>query len=247
MRYYGSNHHVERKPDGTFVTTADIEIEESLQQMIHRRYAEHVIFSEETNNEPDRISPGNKTSWIIDPIDGTHNYLRNIPVWATLIAYQHNSSIDIGVVSAPALGTRWWAIRGEGAYRARIENGQVGTPERIHVSDIKIIADAQIILGELIEVMDLWPNAETLLRDCWRARGFADFWGFTLVAEGAAEVMIEAAELKPWDTAALIPILEEAGGRITDINGGISTEPGPRIATNGHLHDAVLQRLAQLN
>ena len=240
MRVYRTDHAVERKADGSFVTPADREVEALLRERIADRYADHAILGEE---ESGGAREGAPARWILDPIDGTHNYMRGIPVWATLIAHEREGSVDVGVVSAPALGTRWWAARGEGAYRAALSGD--GEAERIHVSDVETIAESQLIFGELSRTLDHWPGARALLRDCWRERGFADFWGFMLVAEGAADVMFDGVDLAPWDTAALIPIVEEAGGRNTDIEGAPGLAAGPRIASNGRLHDEVLRRLQE--
>ena len=229
-----------RKPDGSFVTVADTAVESLLRQAIGERFPNHAILGEE---EGEQSGEGAPARWILDPIDGTHNYMRGIPIWATLIACERDGAIEIGVVSAPALGTRWWAARGAGAYRAPIEGGRAGDGGRIHVLDIDTIAEAQVICGELIRTLAHWPGAEALLRDCWRERALGDFWGFCLVAEGAADVMIEGVDLHPWDIAALLPILEEAGGRMTDVAGHATIEAGPRIATNSRLHEEVLRRL----
>ncbi len=229
-----------RKADGTYVTPGDTGVEALLRERIGERFPEHAILGEE---EGAALGEGAAARWILDPIDGTHNYMRGIPIWATLIACERDGAVEVGVVSAPALGTRWWAARGAGAYRAPLEGGRAGEVERIHVSDIETIAEAQLLCGELVETIEHWPGARALLRDCWRERALGDFWGFCLVAEGAAEVMFDGVDLHPWDVAALIPIVEEAGGRFTDIEGATTTEAGPRIASNGRLHDEVLQRL----
>lgn len=240
MRYYRTDHDVERKSDGSFVTPGDLEIESLLRERIAEAYPDHAVLGEE---EGDAGGADAEARWILDPIDGTHNFMRGVPVWATLIAVERGGTIEVGVVSAPALGTRWWAGRGLGAYRGET-GGRTGAGERIRVSSLERLDDSQIFVGDLVATLDRWPGARALLGDAWRVRAPGDFWGFCLVAEGAADVMLDGVDLHPWDVAALIPIVEEAGGRITDAAGGPSGGAGPRIATNGRLHDEVLRRLA---
>ena len=240
LRDYRGDRAVERKADGTYVTPADREIEALLRDRIAERYPAHAVLGEEQGD--DEGADDAEARWILDPIDGTHNYMRGIPVWGTLIAVERGGTIEVGVVSAPALGTRWWAGRGLGAYRGA--TGARGAGARIRVSDAATLAEAQVVYGETIATLERWPGARALLGDAWRVRGLGDFWGFCLVAEGAADVMLEGVDLHPWDIAALVPIVEEAGGRITDAAGGPSEGAGPRIATNGRLHDEVLRRLA---
>ena len=240
MRDYRGDHAVERKADGTYVTPADREIEALLRERIAERYPAHAILGEEQGD--DEGSGDAAARWILDPIDGTHNYMRGIPVWGPLIACERDGSIEVGVVSAPALGTRWWAGRGLGAYRGA--TGSRGAGERIHVSNAATLAEAQVVYGETLATLERWPGARALLGEAWRVRGLGDFWGFCLVAEGAADVMLDGVDLHPWDVAALVPIVEEAGGRITDAAGGAAEGAGPRIASNGRLHAEVLRRLA---
>ena len=240
MRDYRTDHAVERKDDGTFVTPADREIEALLHERIAEAYPGHAVLGEEQGADG---AADAETRWIIDPIDGTHNYMRGVPIWATLIACERAGAIEVGVVSAPALGTRWWAGRGLGAYRGATDRRAGGAGERIHVSDVATVAEAQVLVGELVATLERWPGARALLADAWRVRAPGDFWGFCLVAEGAAEVMLEGVDLHPWDIAALVPIVEEAGGRLTDAEGGALQGAGPVVASNGRLHDAVMRRL----
>jgi len=236
----------ERKADGTFVTPADRAIEALLRERIAEAYPNHTVLGEEAGGG---LAAGATARWILDPIDGTHNFMRGVPVWATLIACERAGTVEVGVVSAPALGTRWWAGRGLGTYRGLMGGSGAagrragGAGERIHVSEVETVAEAQLLCGELIATLDRWPGAEALMRESWRERALGDFWGFCLVAEGAADAMFDGVDLHPWDVAALIPIVEEAGGRLTDIEGYASVEAGPRIATNGRLHDELLRRL----
>ncbi len=168
-------------------------------------------------------------SWIIDPIDGTKNYVRGIPVWATLIALRD----EVAVVSAPALHRRWWAARGQGA---------CGDGRPIHVSGVTELEDAQLsfagfedwaALGRLDALLELG-------RRCWRTRGFGDFWGYMLIAEGAVDIACEP-QVELWDLAAPQLIVEEAGGRFTDLTGQRGAGGGSGLATNGLLHDAALE------
>jgi histidinol-phosphatase len=187
-RFRAADLEVETKPDLTPVSEADRLVESTLRARIGRERPGEAVLGEEEG--------GGDADWVIDPIDGTRNYTRGIPIWATLIAFRDR----VGVVSAPALGRRWWAVRGEGAFA----NGQ-----RIHVSAIDRLEDATLLYA-----LDR-PVPERAW-DAWHLRGFGDFWAHMLVAEGAAEVAVDAVGLKVWDTAPLGVILEEAGGRFDD-------------------------------
>ena len=237
---YRSGHDIERKSDGSFVTPADRETESQLRERIAERYPGHAVLGEEEGD----ATGSSSARWILDPIDGTHSFMRGIPVWATLIACERGGTIDVGVVSAPALGTRWWAGRGLGAFRGPAGVASRGETERIRASTVASLAEAKVSCGDIVLSLQYWPGARRLLEDAWRVRAYGDFWGFCLVAEGAIEVMLEAADLSAWDVAALIPIVEEAGGRITDAGGAASRAAGPQIATNGRLHDQVMRCLA---
>jgi histidinol-phosphatase len=241
MRDYRSGHSAERKPDGSFVTPADVETETVLRAHIAERFPEHAVLGEEKGDEAGAQEA--PARWILDPIDGTHSYMRGIPVWATLIACERGGRIEVGVVSAPALVTRWWAGRDLGAFRGVLgRQGQRGE-ERIRVSAVSSLGEAQISCGDIVATLDCWPGARGLIDAAWRVRAFGDFWGFCLVAEGSADVMIDGADLSPWDVAALIPIVEEAGGRFTDSDGIGGRAEGAQIATNGLLHEEVVRRL----
>ena len=157
--------------------------------------------------------------WIVDPIDGTRNFSRGIPVWATLLALERDGALVLGVVSAPALGRRWWAARGAGAFA----NG-----ERIVVSQVQTLAEASVSCSEARDLAQLEPHV-------WHARGLGDFWQHVLVAEGALDAAVDV-ELALWDRAALEPIVEEAGGRVGFVNGRF-------VSSNGRVHDAVAQCL----
>ena len=169
---------------------------------------------------------------MLDPIDGTKNFVRGIPVWGALIALERDGEPAVGVVSAPALGRRWWAARGEGAFA----DGQ-----RIHVSAVRHLGDAQLSYDSMVgfERCGLGPPALDLERRCWRSRGLGDFWSHVLVAEGAVDVAVEP-EVSLWDVAPLLVIVEEAGGRFTDITGAPRADGGSALSTNGLLHDEVV-------
>ncbi len=242
MGAYRSGQAVERKPDGSFVTPADVATETALRARIAERYPDHAVLGEEKGEDSGVRNASAR--WILDPIDGTHSYMRGVPVWATLIACERGGTIEVGVVSAPALGTRWWAGRGLGAFRGPTDRQDSDGNERIRVSSVDRLADAQVSCGDIVSTLDLWPGARGLLDAAWRVRAFGDFWGFCLVAEGSADVMIDGADLSVWDVSALIPIVEEAGGRFANADGIAGRAEGPQIATNGRLHEEVVRRLA---
>ena len=178
--------------------------------------------------------------WVIDPIDGTKNFVRGVPVWATLIALLEADQPVVGVVSAPALGRRWWAASGLGAYAGR----QLSSGDRIGVSGVSRLADASFCYSSLTgwEESGRLPAMLELMRQTWRSRAYGDFYGYMLLAEGALDVMVEP-ELSLWDVAALVPIVTEAGGTITDLAGAPVPGAGSVVATNGALHAEILGRL----
>ena len=219
---------VDSKPDMTFVSEADRNAEQTLRDHLVNVRPDDGIMGEEHGT----IGGTSGARWVIDPIDGTHNYVRSIPVWATLIAVEREGAVDVGVVSAPALGRRWWAARGQGAF--------VTGGERISVSKVSRLEDAQLSCG-WDEVM-FEPGYEALSRRCWRTRGFGDFWSVVLVAEGACDIAIEPGYV--WDLAPLGVIVEEAGGTLTDMAGTPRIDGGHCVATNGLLHADVLSVLS---
>lgn len=242
MSYYRGELGTEAKADGSLVTKADKAVEVHLRERITAEYPEHDILGEEQGFTPAAAEAGaGSARWILDPIDGTHGFARDLPLWATLIALERGGAIEVGVASAPALGTRWWAGRGLGAYRGDLHaKGRAG--ERIQVSDIPAVADAHLLYGSYGITVDAWPGADALLRRGWRTRGLGDFWAHCLVAEGSAEAALEAV-CSPWDMAALIVIVEEAGGRMTDLEGHAAYDAGQAITSNGRLHEDVLEAL----
>ena len=231
MRHFRRNLRIDRKPDRTFVTQADTEIEKMLRDAIQRRYPGHGVVAEEFG---DRTS-NQDTRWIIDPIDATHSYLRGVPVFATLLALERGGSLELGVVSAPGMHERWHAIRGGGAWSGK---------RRLRVSDIKRLDDAQVFYASrtAFKAVGRERGFDAVVDGAWRDRGFGDFWGYMLVAEGAGEAMIEP-ELYSWDLAAPLIIVEEAGGRLTDFTGRRTYAGGNAVASNGPLHDVILKRL----
>jgi histidinol-phosphatase len=224
---------LEQKPDTTFVTEADRGIERLLRDRISSAFPGHGVVGEEYGTD----SGDATTRWYVDPIDGTHNYIRGVPIFATLLATERHGELQAAVISAPALRERWYAWRGGGAWAS---GGTRTGPTRIRVSRIAQLADAQILYTTPtdLERSGRAPGFRALLETAWRDRGFGDFWSYTLVADGAAEAMVEV-ELKSWDAAAPTLLVEEAGGRVTDFDGRRGIDSRTILATNGHLHDAV--------
>jgi histidinol-phosphatase len=225
---------VESKPDMTPVSEADRAAEELIRKRLRAERPDHIVLGEEFGVDGPGGSPWR---WVIDPIDGTKNYVRGIPVWATLIALQHDGRTVVGVASAPALGRRWWAAAGEGAF---------ADGEPIHVSRVAAIDDAHLSYASLTGWDEIGRGDAfgTLARRFWRTRAFGDFWQHVLVAEGAIEVALEP-EVSLWDLAALQVIVEEAGGRFTDLDGRAWPEGGNAVSSNGLLHDEVLVALGR--
>jgi histidinol-phosphatase len=228
---------VETKPDMTPVTEADRAVETALRDRIAAERPGEAVLGEEFGDDG---HSGASARWIIDPIDGTKNYVRGIPIYATLIALERDGQVEVGVASAPAFGgRRWWASRGEGAF---------ADGRRIRASRIGRLEDAQLCHGGL----DGWRRGgllESFLAlsfRCWRTRGFGDFWMHMLVAEGSADVAAEL-EVKVWDLAAVKVIVEEAGGRFSDVGGEVRLDGGSAITTNGLLHDDVVRMLAPVS
>jgi histidinol-phosphatase len=242
MRHFRANPVTTRKPDRSFVTEADTAIERLLRARIADAFPGHGVVGEELGGD----GGGAAVRWFIDPIDGTHNYLRGVPIWATLLGVERDGELQAGIISAPALGGRWYAWRGGGAWAAGPSAGadRGGTPRRLHVSAIDDLADAQVVYAGTRDVIasGAAPGFERLLQAVWRERGFGDFWGYALLAEGAAEAMIEVG-LSIWDIAAPAVLVEEAGGRVTDFEGRRVFDSGTTLATNGALHDTVLTML----
>jgi histidinol-phosphatase len=224
---------IARKPDRTFVTLADTAIERRLRDHIADAFPDHGVVGEEYGTEAGDA----ETRWYVDPIDGTHNYMRGVRIFGTLLAVERAGELQAAVISAPALGERWYCWRGGGAWAVAKEAAQ---PRRLAVSSVDSLGDAHVLTTSTsdVEASRRAPGMRRVLSGAWRERGFGDFWSYTLVAEGAAEVMFEVG-LASWDAAAPTLLVEEAGGRVTDFDGRRSIEGRTILATNGHLHEAV--------
>ena len=231
-RYRALDLRVETKPDFTPVTEADRAVESALRDLIAtQRPADGVIGEEfpNTNEEASR-------TWIIDPIDGTKNYVRGVPVWATLIALAVDGKPQVGVVSAPAMGRRWWASPEDGAFTQDVD----GSVRSIKVSAVKELANASFSFSDSVGWEALGPKAlARVTSSVWRSRGYGDFWSHLLVAEGAVDIAIEP-ELQSYDMAAFIAIVLASGGIVTGTNGQDPMLAGNAVTTNGLLHKEVL-------
>lgn len=228
--------HVETKPDLTPVTDADKSAEELLRGLLVANRPDDAVVGEEFGGTA--VFEGRQ--WVLDPIDGTKNFVRGVPVWSTLIALLHDGVPTVGVVSAPALGRRWWASTGEGAFTSFN-----GVTRRISVSGVSELDSASLSYSDLTTGWeDRRPQFVELTDAVWRVRGYGDFWSYCLLAEGAVDVVTEP-EVKLWDLAPLDIVVREAGGRFTSIDGVPGPHGGSAIATNGLLHDEVLGRLAK--
>ena len=237
-RYEAADLVVETKPDLTPVSDADRAVEEALRTMVEARRPSDAVIGEEYG-----ASGSGDRRWIVDPVDGTKNFVRGTPSWATLIALEVDGVVVVGCVSAPALARRWWAARGEGAW----VSSPTGT-RRCQVSKVSALDDAFLSYaslqgweehGRLAAFLDL-------TRRVWRTRAYGDFWSHMLVAEGAVDVSCEP-EVSLWDLAALQPIVEEAGGRFSDLSGTARPDGGSVVCSNGMLHDDVLAALSHAN
>ena len=226
---------VDRKADRSEVTEADRAAEARISARLAEARPGHALFGEEHGLAGDATSPWR---WIVDPIDGTSNFVRGIPVWATLVALTHaDHGPVVGVVSAPALRRRWWAARGHGAF---------ADGRRITVSGVESLADAQVCVtfSSGWDDLGLTGRLVELQQSAWRARGFGDFWQHMLVAEGAVEIAVDAIGLQPYDLAAVQIVVEEAGGTFTDRLGVRGYEADSAISSNGLLHAEVIGRLS---
>ena len=234
-RFRAADLVVETKPDLTPVSEADTAVERTLRDRLAAVRPDDAIVGEEFGTSR---PPNGGRRWIVDPIDGTKNYVRGIPVWATLLALQEGDQATIGVVSAPALRRRWWAAKGAGAFGA---DGLSEEPRRLRVSAVRALEDAQLCVSGFDgwEARGRLDQLLALSRRCWRTRGFGDFWTYMLVAEGVAEIGCEAV-VSLWDLAAPQVVVEEAGGIFTDLGGVRTADGGDALATNGLLHEDTL-------
>ncbi len=227
---------VQAKPDLTPVTDADLATEESLRSVLSRARPRDAMLGEEFGRTG--TSP---RCWVIDPIDGTKNFVRGVPVWATLIALMADGDAAVGVVSAPALGRRWWGALDGGAWTGK----SLTKATACRVSEVAKLRDASMSYSELAS----WDKAGQLAQflslamSVWRTRAYGDFWSHVLVAEGAVDLSTEP-EVSLWDLAALQVIVQEAGGTFTDLSGLATPDGGSVICTNGLLHEEVLELLS---
>jgi histidinol-phosphatase len=233
---------VATKPDLSPVTDADTAVEEQIRSTLSRARSRDAVVGEEFGS-----SGTSARRWIIDPIDGTKNFVRGIPVWATLIGLMDGDEVVAGLVSAPALGRRWWAGRGVGAWTGR----SLTAASRCQVSGVSRLSDASLSHSSVTswDTHGRLGGFLDLNRACWRSRAYGDFWSHVLVAEGSVDIAAEPA-LSLWDLAALVVIVEEAGGRCSRLDGGSPTAAPDLtctslVTTNGRLHDEVLHRLAE--
>src|SRR5437660_2876667 len=231
MHHFRRDLQIEQKPDRSYVTQADIAVETELRERIARAYPEHGVLAEELRSD----TRARETRWIIDPIDATHSYMRGIPAFATLIALERAGVLEMGVMSAPAMHERWHAVRGGGAWSGK---------RRLRVSQIARLEDAQVFYASRTAFAAVGKERgfDAVVSAAWRDRGFGDFWGYALVTEGAGEAMFEP-ELYSWDLAAPLILIEEAGGRLTEFKGTRTYAGGNAVASNGLLHDAILEKL----
>ncbi len=235
-RYQALDLEVEKKPDLSPVTDADRAVEQALIGELARQCPNDGIIGEEFGER----SGTSGRSWVIDPIDATKNFVRGVPVWATLIALLEGDTVKVGVVSAPAMARRWFAREGGGAFTIDVK----GNIRQIHVSKVSQLADASISFSGLRgwRLVGLAEKFAALAESCWRQRAYGDFWSHLLVAEGAVDVATEP-ELKLWDMAPLDVIVREAGGRFSSIAGADGPHGKDVIASNGLLHQFVVDAL----
>jgi len=236
---FGREPEVHLKPDGTEVTAVDVAVEVALRDRIVAAFPDHRVLGEEDGwgpGSPAGAAADGVPVWTIDPIDGTTNFVKGNPIFATLIACSIDGQDLVGVVSAPALGSRWDGVVGEGAH-------QDGRP--IGVSTVAALVEAEVSFGAFSDIEERVPGLLAhLAATTRRQRGYGDFWAYCLVAAGSTDAVIEA-RLSPWDLAAVRAVVEAAGGRVTDLAGGARSDGGSAVASNGLLHDELLERIAE--
>lgn len=229
-RFRATDLRVDTKPDTSVVSDADRAAEEAIRDLVARERPDEGVLGEEYGDD------GTDVRWIVDPVDGTSNFVRGLPVWATLIALEREGEASVAIVSAPALRRRWWAVRRGGAF---------ADGEPIRVSKIARVEDASISITSVrsLRRRGLADRYLSLAERAWSSRALGDFWQHTLVAEGSVDVALETG-VNVWDYAPVMLIVEEAGGRCTDFTGAPPRHGSSFVATNGLLHDAVLEALA---
>lgn len=234
-RFEATDLSVKEKPDLTPVSDADLNCEKHIRDSLKRSRPRDEVLGEEFGGQA--CYEGRQ--WVIDPIDGTKNFVRGVPVWATLISLLEDGEPVVSVVSAPALRRRWYAAKGAGAYRVF-----GGEPKRLHVSQIEKLGHASLAMSSLTGWSErgLRDKFLNLTYKTWRLRGYGDFWSYCLVAEGAVDIATEP-EVSLWDLAAPSLLVTEAGGTFTDLSGNPGPHGGSAIASNGRLHKAALQML----
>jgi len=228
LKYFRTALTVEYKGDASPVTRADRECEQLIVEILRTAFPDYGVLGEEFGERE-----GAGARWIVDPIDGTKNFIRGIPYFATLIALEEEGEVTTGVIHAPAMDDLLYAQRGGGAFDKR---------GRLQVSDIESLRQGTVVFGGLdaFHVRHLWPGFEALVRGSDRQRGFGDYFGHTFIARGQAEAMVEL-DLKPYDVAPLKIIIEEAGGRFTDLKGVATIYGDEAVTSNGRVHDEVLE------
>lgn len=230
---------ISTKPDMTYVTESDRAVEDAIRKMLKSARGRDTVLGEE-GGVTEGTSETGERRWIIDPIDGTSNFVRGVPVWATLIALEEAGEVVAGCVSAPALGRRWWAMKDGGAHTGK----SFRNTREIRVSGVRELSAASMSYSSAPswETINKGSEFQALLRQCWRTRAYGDFWSYMLLAEGAIDIAAEP-ELNVWDMAALDVIVREAGGKFTSL-AGVDGPWGPNaVATNGRLHDSVMAYL----
>jgi histidinol-phosphatase len=234
-RYRSLDLHVSTKPDLSPVSESDEKVEDVMRKTLARARPRDAFVGEEQGT-----TGWSARRWVVDPIDGTKNYIRGVPVWATLISLMIEDQVVVGVVSAPALGRRWWASYGDGAWTGRA----LMSANPCRVSDVSTLSDASLSYSSLDgwKKRDRLDDFSDLMDSCWRTRAYGDFWSYMLVAEGAVDIAAEP-ELNLYDMAACAIIVTEAGGTFTALDGTPGPNGGNALATNGRLHDEVLAKI----
>jgi len=237
-RFKALDLHVMSKPDLTPVTDADQAVEENIRRTLSRVRSRDAVVGEESGS-----TGHSQRRWVVDPIDGTKNFVRGVPVWATLISLVVDDEVVLGVVSAPQLQRRWWASTGNGAWTGR----SLLKATQMHTSDVRRLEDASLSYSSLSGWEDTGRLDDflSLSRRCWRTRAYGDFWSYMLVAEGAVDLATEP-DLELYDMAALDVIVREAGGQFTSLDGKPGPFGGNAVASNGHLHEAALAFLGSV-